>query len=152
MNIVQKCQYLIELGYTYDKESGKITSPFGVICNSINDRYLSIRINKKSKGIKINLYHHQFAWYCVYGVSVECIDHINQNKLDNRICNLREVTFSENAWNQKKNSKGYSKIKDNLYQARIKINGRLKSLGYFNNEKEAYEAYILAKKLYHKWK
>ena len=146
----EKCEYLIKLGYVYNKETGKVTSPYGVECNSINDRYLSIRIVRKREGLRINVYHHQFAWYCVYGTTVECIDHINRNRLDNRIENLRETTFSENVWNSNYESKGYSK-KDNLYQARIRISGKLKSLGYYKTESEAYEAYIAAKRLHHKW-
>lgn len=48
------------------------------------------------------------------------VDHINKNRIDNRIQNLRWVTSSENNWN--KISKGYSKRKYS-YQVAIKFNG-----------------------------
>jgi hypothetical protein len=150
MNIIERCEYLIKLGYIYNKETGDITSPYGVICKTVNDRYLCIRIVRKSENIRINVYHHQYAWYCCYGTSLKCIDHINRDKLDNRIDNLREVSFNQNSWNQKKNSKGYS-FNKGLYQARIRINGRLTSLGYYKTEEEAHKSYIDAKKLHHEW-
>ena len=76
------------------------------------------------------------------------IDHINGNTLDNRIENLRAVSHRENNQNMKKHRMGglpgvnYLKNSNN-YQSRIKI-GKLITLGYFNDIKTAYKAYVIA--------
>ncbi len=77
-------------------------------------------------------------------------DHINHDTLDNRRVNLRAVTNQQNQWNQK-NPKGYCWHKrDKKYQARIKVNGRGIHLGLFSTIKDARNAYLNAKKQYHK--
>ncbi len=42
---------------------------------------------------------HRAAWAISHGEWVSTLDHINRDKLDNRICNLRSVTAFENARN-----------------------------------------------------
>ncbi|MCR4307098.1 MAG: HNH endonuclease [Candidatus Berkelbacteria bacterium] len=83
------------------------------------------------------------------------VDHINRNPLDNRRCNLRLATKSENNRNkpQKKNSTGYrgvtfhkGKGRINRYQAGIKVKNKYISLGYFFSAKEAAERYKEASK------
>ena len=74
------------------------------------------------------------------------VDHINQNKADDRIENLRLVTRWENAVNQK--HKGYRKRKDR-FSARITVHGKVISLGTYGTEEEAIEAYNKAKNVYH---
>jgi len=77
----------------------------------------------------------------------DCIDHRNWNSLDNRKCNLRIVSDTENKWN-KKNTKGYSK-KGNRYQAAIAAHGVKHYIGVYDTEQEAREAYLVAKSYYH---
>lgn len=70
-------------------------------------------------------------------------DHINRNKLDNRKENLRIVSHLENNLNTDRiqKGKGYCFRKDrNKWMAYIGINYKLKTIGYFNTEKEAKEA------------
>jgi hypothetical protein len=43
---------------------------------------------------------HQFAWFVLYNETVNCIDHINRIKTDNRPANLN-VTTSQNSMNMK---------------------------------------------------
>ena len=43
---------------------------------------------------------HRLAWVIVHGELPDCIDHINRDRADNRICNLRSVTHAENLKNQ----------------------------------------------------
>jgi hypothetical protein len=76
------------------------------------------------------------------------IDHINNNRLDNRKCNLRIVTMQQNMWNKPK-TKGYFKSRKK-WTARITANGEHIHLGTFNTEEEARNAYIKAKEIYHK--
>lgn len=73
-------------------------------------------------------------------------DHINHNTLDNRKCNLRPCTHSQNHMNQRKRSNNTSGItgvhwekKASKWTARIVINQKLIHLGYFSDINEAAE-------------
>ena len=75
------------------------------------------------------------------------IDHINGNPLDNRKCNLRIATPTQNNMNMKKRSdniSGYKGVgwqkKRNKWRARITINKKTIELGYFNTIEEAIKA------------
>lgn len=74
------------------------------------------------------------------------IDHINQNKLDNRRENLRLVNGEVNMNNCRRclKGKGY-KIQKGRFCAQIGINGKKVFLGLFDNEEEARKAYVAAK-------
>lgn len=76
------------------------------------------------------------------------IDHINRDRFDNRIENLRLVTKQENSWNNK--GKGYYWSKDhNKWRAGITKDYKKVHLGLFEKEEEAREAYLKAKKELH---
>ena len=83
------------------------------------------------------------------------IDHIDRNKLNNNINNLRWATSAENTRNisKKQNSKSIYKgvtLNNNKWRARIRIHYKLIHLGYFETEKDAglaYNNYILEHKL-----
>lgn len=77
-------------------------------------------------------------------------DHINHNTLDNRRMKLRIVTNQQNHFNEK-NPKGYSWDKNiKKYHASIGLNNKQIYLGLFHTAKEARNAYLNAKKQYHK--
>lgn len=72
----------------------------------------------------------------------DIVDHINNNTLDNRKCNLRIVTHQQNSMNKKSSKNSTSKYigvskNHNKWQANIRINGNLLYLGKFNTEIEA---------------
>ena len=90
---------------------------------------------------------HRLAWLYVHGVwPKNFIDHINGDKSDNRICNLREATRRENAQNLKIHRAGklagcsYNK-KINKWNARMTINKKYINLGFYETEVEAHLAY-----------
>ena len=74
------------------------------------------------------------------------VDHINDNKLDNRLENLQIITQRENAyktqgkWASKYKGVSMCKIK-NKWRARIRIQGKENIIGYFNCELAASLAY-----------
>jgi hypothetical protein len=92
---------------------------------------------------------HRLAWYLTYGQwPKQPLDHINQVKDDNRLCNLRECTHQENAWNRKKQSNNKSGIKgvswnekNQRWVAQIKDHGVPVYLGSFKNKVDAGFAY-----------
>lgn len=86
------------------------------------------------------------------------VDHINHQKNDNRIENLREVTNSENAQNKiraKRGTKtgvlGVSVCKDSgLFSAQIMLHKKNKWLGSYKTADEAHAAYKAAKRVLHR--
>jgi len=80
---------------------------------------------------------HRLAWLYVYGMWPNGqIDHINHNRSDNRIANLRDVTCSVNHQNRNRHTKSKSGVlgvtwhaRDRRWQAHIEVNGKAKHLG-----------------------
>jgi len=82
-------------------------------------------------------------------------DHITRDKLDNRACNLRVVSPSENAYNTglgKDNRSGYKGVywhkSNSKWIACINVDGKTKYLGCFEDSREAAKAYNEAVRLY----
>lgn len=76
------------------------------------------------------------------------IDHINGDRLDNRISNLREVTHTQNIHNSQiraDNKTGFKGVtffsRLNKYKAQIVVNKKFYHLGYFDRPGDAAEAY-----------
>lgn len=91
---------------------------------------------------------------------IEDIDHIDGDKLNNKISNLRLATRRENMQNIKKananNKSGYlgvssSGIKSKPWRATITNNGKSILIGYFNDPEEAHYAYLNTKRIIHEF-
>lgn len=100
---------------------------------------------------------HRVAWAVVYGKWPEKqIDHIDGDKSNNRIENLRDIGAKENTQNQRRCKAsnlscgllGVSKNRGK-WQAQIKVAGRRKHLGTFDSPAIAHQAYLAAKRLMH---
>jgi len=82
------------------------------------------------------------------------IDHKDGNGCNNQKLNLRICTHQENMMNQKKPDKNCTSIykgvcwhkRDNKWQSRIQIDGKLIHIGYFMDESDAARAYDKAAK------
>lgn len=100
---------------------------------------------------------HRLAWLYVFGEWPQIVDHINGDRSDNRIANLRNVTQAENMQNIKRapaNSKsgllGAHRFgRSKRWTARIRINGVSTKLGLFDTAEDAHAAYMAAKRQYH---
>jgi hypothetical protein len=88
---------------------------------------------------------HRIIWLYVYGeFPPDYIDHINHDRTDNRICNLRVVTKKQNGQNMKKRNSNTSGITGvswhkprSKWCAYIMIDGIKKHLGLFHTKIEA---------------
>lgn len=144
----ERCEIAIKRGYTYNPETGIVYNKFNEEVNRLGGKYKSIglKINKKT----YNLKNHHFAWFWVYKEVVNQIDHIDRNKLNNKIKNLRSVTQQENNFNRS-NVKGYTWNKiAKKWQAYIMLNKKYIYLGVYNTIEEAILAREEGEKIYHK--
>jgi hypothetical protein len=114
--------------------------------------YVLIGIDKKQYRA------HRLVWlYFFAKFPTEDLDHINGNRADNRLNNLREVSRSVNNQNQRSgksnNKTGYLGVsihsKSPKFVATIKLNNKTKYLGLFKTPEEAYEVYLKAKRELH---
>lgn len=100
---------------------------------------------------------HRVCWALYYGKWPEqTIDHINGIKSDNKISNLRDVPHSKNcqAFRTFKSTRSngqppgvtiHKEKRNKPYRARIMIDGKCKSLGYFGCPDDAGKAYQKAR-------
>lgn len=99
---------------------------------------------------------HRLAWFLTHGVWPTQIDHINRDKMDNRLCNLRECSTAENQNNipaQKNNATGvryvtYDKRRDR-YVVRITVRGAYAYCEQFRTLEEAAKAARVASQRIH---
>lgn len=100
---------------------------------------------------------HRVIWAIHYGEWPENeVDHINGNKTDNRIENLRIATPSENRCNrgkQRNNTSGYKGVyfnkRSNSWYAEIRKSGIKKYLGSAKTPEEAHKIYVANLVNYH---
>ena len=95
------------------------------------------------------------AWLYVHGkFPSDQIDHINLDKLDNRIVNLREATAAQNFANREaytNNTSGFKGVrkKGRKWEARIGFNGKVLTIGSSDSPEQAHAAYVAkAKELF----
>lgn len=99
---------------------------------------------------------HRLAWLLTYGSwPALSLDHINGQRADNRISNLRECTNAENQQNLHRPHSDSTYgilgvyLDGDVFRAAIQVNGKKKYLGRFKNETDAREAYMRAKNALH---
>lgn len=139
----------------YDPETGVFTWKIAKSGYTANrragfyrrDGYLCIGVNR------VHYLGHRLAWLWVHGEWPKFhIDHINGNKSDNRIANLRDVDRKQNLQNSKPhrdNSSGYMGVcwhqKAGKWVASIWVDGKSRYLGVFEDKLEAAREYAKAK-------
>jgi len=133
-------------------------SNFGNVKNNKTDRMLSQKIDRGYKriqlckeGIKKLFSVHRLICntFLENPDNKPYVDHIDCNKQNNNINNLRFATASENEINKNKTQRNTSSVKgvvfykqSNKWRASITIDGIYIHLGYFNTLEEAKQARI----------
>ena len=119
------CRYCVQAG-----ETAGYLNPNG---------YIYIKIDGKDYRL------HRLVWLYVHGIiPKQQLDHINGNRSDNRLVNLRVVTNKQNCENRKQqanNTSGYRGVhwnaSANKWVARIRHHGKRHHVGVFDTAEEA---------------
>lgn len=143
----QKLKYVPETGKFYwidpSRHHPELKGREAGCC--VDNGYIQIRIGRK------NYKAHRLAWLYVFGFVPNQIDHIDRNGGNNKINNLRPCSNAQNQAN--KNgfgvlSKGVRR-NHNRFVARITFEKKQITIGSFDTEEEASNAYFdAARKLY----
>lgn len=143
----------------YNKDTGIFTWK---VRNSNRVKIGDIAGNKHNRGyIELKVFGerhlaHRLAWLYCYGNIPTMIDHIDGDRSNNRISNLREVSHAENMYNSKVRSDNKSGIRcvswnkrNNKWEVRVKVDGKLKNYGYYADIDEATKVAELVRKTHH---
>lgn len=135
-------RYESETGMFYHRSGGNGVSAGSVAGSLHNKGYIRIGVGGKQ------YFAHRLAWLYFYGEWPSShIDHINQDKTDNRIANLRLATDSQNQANIFGRSSSGAKgvcAEGSRWKAQIMRGGKKLHLGTFDTPEEAHKAYCQA--------
>ena len=97
-------------------------------------QYMNIQLDKKAYKL------HRLVFMYHYGYFPLKVDHIDGNRFNNKIENLREVNASQNAQNskfRKSNKSGYKNVsfekRNNKWRVTLQVDGVAKSFGYYED-------------------
>ena len=142
------------LRWKVDVRSGrsytKVLTKAGDVAGTKENGYWHCQISKK------RVYNHRVIWV-LHGNTDTTIDHINGDRLDDRIENLRDVTQARNQRNRKHgNINSSSKLigvswnkSSAKWRAQISVGKKTIHIGLYKTEQEAHAAYLAAKTTHH---
>lgn len=140
---------------TYNPETGQFfNNKCGKILGTFDAGYY------KFQKLGVRLMNHQWAWFYIYGIIPDRdIDHINGDRSDNRISNLRVCDHKTNLQDIRERSRykksglklgvSFNPNAKRQYRAHLYINGKATALGSFMTEQEAHDAYVNEKRKHH---
>ena len=149
--VAQVLRYDCETGNLYRPErSGAKVLGGDIAGTKTSYGYIRVRIKNR------DYMAHRLAWLLQYGTWPKGqIDHINGNRSDNRISNLRDVDRVINIQNQVKAQAGSKSgllgvsPHNGRWLAQISIGGRKKYIGMFDTPELAHAAYVNVKRGVH---
>jgi hypothetical protein len=138
---------VFEKEFVYESDTGLFrhryykcgrATKYSVAGTITNKGYVMLRVNKTEA-----YQAHRVAWYMHYkkDPAGNLVDHVDRNKQNNAIVNLRLANDNLNQWNRK--ARGYHK-RGNRYVASIRHNKHLIHLGTYGTPEQACGAYAQA--------
>lgn len=125
----------------------RITKPSVVLSPCLRNDYLRVRLFKDRDNAKMFVVH-RLVMLTFEGDSDLTVDHINGNKSDNRLSNLRYCSHRDNCIHARSKMKHSSKYvgvswdsRRENWRAVIHVNNKFVQLGAFNSEELAKSAY-----------
>lgn len=142
-----------------------IITSSGMVYSTSTSKYVELRINNHGyqyvviyKGsVKYRLHIHRLVaeHFLENENNYPVVDHIDNNRINNNVSNLRWCTYSQNAMNTSKRKQNKSGVvgvsvnrKGNKWYSKITVNGKIINLGTFTNIEDARLARIEAEKKY----
>ena len=140
----------IKNGLLYNKVQRNSRVKIGELAGSNSGAYRLVFLNA------IPWQVHRILFYMVHKFNPVTVDHIDGDKQNNHIDNLRAANISQNCANKrltKANKSGVKGVswakKSNKWNACIRINGKTKNLGYFIDLEDAKDFVGLARDILH---
>lgn len=132
----------------------------------VNDRCYSVKPGDKAGAVNSSgamclsldgksYLNHRIIFAMHHGYLPEFVDHVDGNRLNNRIENLRDATKTENGQNSKRSKANTSGVKgvdlhEGKWRARVVVNGKSKHVGNYKTLEEASIAVKAARDSMHK--
>jgi len=145
-----KDHLVYEDGYLYWKSGKQGRKKDKVIGAPNNTGYLQLCFSGKK------YLNHRIVFLMHHGYMPEYVDHIDNNRNNNRIENLREATRSQNQWNRRVNKNSSTGVKNvywnpqlKKYFAQLNVNKKSIYLGVFKELEDAKKALINFRKEHH---
>jgi hypothetical protein len=137
------CTMLVSTAYRVPV--GRVVTP------PANGDYMRVQID----GVRYKV--HRLAWlYCHGSWPTHTVDHINGDKTDNRLSNLRDVPHQTNVQNKRRafasNKSGFLGVSlhgSGKWAAALRNNGKTVHVGLFETAEEAHSAYLKRKRELH---
>lgn len=136
-----EAENIITSRYVYDADGGVLINKntLANVGHKKRNGYLRVDIAGKTYAV------HRVCWFLYYGSWPEGdIDHINHDRKDNRLSNLRVVSRTENMKNatkSKANSSGHTGVtwckQQSQWAAQVCVAGKNKKIGRFDSLEEA---------------
>ena len=158
--MIDLTQHYVQSLFDYNKDTGALTWKVargrrvkaGQKAGTLNGKgYLGVKIDNTTYSV------HRIIWlYETGSMPKQHLDHKNRIRDDNRFCNLREVTFSENCQNislPKHNSSGHLGVswyaRSKKWRVYIKVNRKNQWLGDYASIEEAVKVRKLGEAQYY---
>lgn len=134
--------------YPHTRSKNKTEDGYGLVWVGLSSSKLYLRtclINDENERKSCILSRLLYSTFKGIIPNDRMVDHIDGNTLNNSLDNLRLVNSSQSVINQKTRAgrkyKGVSLTRDNKWEARTSLNGKMVYLGRFNSEQEAHQRF-----------